>query len=223
MANTQNISVSQVPLPQKRGLDVDTRRRIENTSIESFGDIEIGRDIYETTIGIKPPDEMLTKKGFPVLLFLVMIVFDILDIIVGLFDVTGVVWVIRILFLNILPVIIILLWCGRTGKIYKKELTSKLNKMMELAQRQGGNDMKKLAGGKRMERMILKLLNKVLKKRVFKKILKYFIAALIPIIAFFSLWSVFVVSFHRDRNKLAEKTNSGFKDMYRLQNQQDQL
>jgi hypothetical protein len=74
MANTQNISVSQVPLPQKRGLDVDTRRRIENTSIESFGDIEIGRDIYETTIGIKPPDEMLTKKGFPVLLFLVMIV-----------------------------------------------------------------------------------------------------------------------------------------------------
>jgi len=223
MANTQNISVSQVPLPQKRGLDVDTRRRIENTSIKSFGDIEIGRDIYETTIGIKPPDEMLTKKGFPVLLFLVMIVFDILDIIVGFFDVSGITWVIRIILLNLLPIVIILFWTKKTAKSYEKELTSKLESMFRQAQRTAGTDMKKLSGGKRMKRLILKLLNKVLRRAVFKKILKYFIAALIPIIAFFSLWSVFVYFFHKDRNKLAKKINSGFKDMYRLQNQQDQL
>ena len=223
MATTQNKSASPQPLPQKRGLDANTKRRLESVSQESFGDIEMGRDIYNSTAGIQPPKEMITKKSFPVVLFVVMIVLDILDIVAGFFDVTGVVWVLRILILNAIPMFIVLHWVGKSGKEYKKEMQGKIDKMANAAKRLRGKGGGKIAGSKKLGATVDKLISKVLKKKAGRKIAGYMLAGIVPILSFFALWSVFVVSFHRDRNRMAEKTNEGFNKMYKIQSQQNQL
>lgn len=247
MATTQNNTVSPTPLPQKRGLDANTKRRLESMSGEFIGgDQSLLKDLYiVTSTFTKKPGKVLKDKNFPVVIFTIMIVIDIADIIVGFFDITGIGYLIRILLLNVLPILIVLAWAGREGKKFKEELDGAVDKLLKAArtahkaasslERKAGTKAAKKAAvtgakaagktqaGKKIKERIAKRIRIQLTKKMFWKILRIFLYGLIPIIAFFSLWSYFIFAFHKKRMEMTDETNDSLNKMYEMQVKQNML
>lgn len=222
MATIENKLNSRQPLSERRGLDNVNRQRLNKISNDGFGDQEFGRDMYNIMDSqIKPPKEMITVPSFPTILFIFMIVVDILDFIFGLFDWSGVAWLVRAILLNAIPTIIAFAWAGKTGKKYKEEMGGKIKKMSSTAKRLKGGGGGKIGGSKKLGEVVDKLITKVLTRKAGKKVIGFLIAGLIPIISLFALWSVFIYGFHKQRVKIANQTNKSFEDMYKLQNQQN--
>lgn len=196
------------PLNQKRGLDVDTKKRLDNISTRSFGDTENGRELYESIGESKPPKKILTEKGFPWIMFVIMFIIDIVDAIVSLLDWSGATWVARAIILNALPMFLLIRWAKKSGKEYQEEMEKKLKKLSK--NRRGGS--KKIA--ETVDRIISKRLNKKIKN----KAIKYLVAGIIPILSIFTLWCVFVISFHKERNRMVREINKGIDEMHKLQN-----
>ena len=99
-------------------------------------------------------------------------------------------------------------------------MSGKLDKMASAAKRlKGGGG--KVAGSKKLGKAMDKLIAKVLTKKAGRRIIGFLIAGVVPILAFFALWSVFVYGFHKQRIKMARQTNESFEAMYKLQNRQN--
>jgi len=223
MATTNKNPVGNPPLPSRRGLSEAEKRKINTISERNSQDNEFSVEMYRMMDpSVRPPKEMIIPPSFPLTLFLFMVIVDILDFIFGLFDWTGVAWALRALILNVIPMFIAFAWAGKTGKKYKEQMSGNINRMGKAASRLKGKGGGKIMGSKKLGKKVDRLIAKVLTKKARRRILGFLIAGIIPIMSLFALWSVFVYGFHKQRVKMAKQTNKSFEEMYRLQSQQEQ-
>ena len=245
MATTNSTTtVSPRPLSQKRGLDNTTRQRVERISGRDFdGDMEVTRGLYSIlqTFTVRP-GKIFKDESFPTVIFVVMIIVDIFDIVVGVGDVTGVTWFLRVLMLNIPPTIIVILWAKKDGEKFKKELDTAIDKMISFAEKAeryaeeiGGKGAKKAgkkagatgvkhlanrqareAAAKGTKTALRKKMEKMVTKKAMVRAFKIFLAGVVPILTFFGLWSYFIYAFHVSKIKEKEKIDRGIQDMYKI-------
>ena len=153
-----------------------------------------------------------------------MIIIDILDIIVGFSDATGIGWIVRIIILQIIPIIIIIFWTKGEGKKFKKDLDSGIDRLLSFVDRaqkytdkmarRGEVKAGKKVLGKEIRAAIAKRSRSVIMKKAFWRIFRLFLVGLVPLLTFFGLWSYFVYAFYVSKVKEKNKLQKSINEMY---------